>query len=98
MPPGWSLNLRANYLRVNSERLRGGFCTAELNRVSPLSPNMSTDSGRTRLGRREVQYKVDGKSASDLIGRFEYRSACPQPILEAGFSSGFLKRILDADF
>lgn len=80
LSPAWSLRLHADYLPVDSKRLRGGLGMAEINLYRQLAPNLSAG-----LGVRHVQYKLDRKGSGELRGRFEYRFTAPQVMLELGF-------------
>lgn len=80
LAPNWSLHLHADYLPVDSKRLRGGVGMAELNLYRQLTPNLAAG-----LGVRHVQYKLDRKSSGELSGAFEYRFTGPQVMLELAF-------------
>lgn len=77
---GWSLHLSADYLPVDSSRVRGGLGAAELNLYRQITPNLSAG-----LGVRHVQYKIERKSSGELRSRFEYQFTGPQLMLELGF-------------
>ena len=80
LAPGWSVQMQADYLPVDSKRLRGGLGMAELNLYRQLTTNLSAG-----VGVRHVQYKLDRKSSGELSGTFEYRFTGPQVMLELGF-------------
>ena len=80
LAPGWSVDLRAEYLPVDSSRLRGGIGMAEVNLYRQLTHNLSAG-----LGVRHVQYMLDRKGSGELTGRFEYQFTGPQVVLELGF-------------
>ena len=80
LSPNWSLHMHADYLPVDSKRLRGGLGMAELNLYRQLTPNFAAG-----VGVRHVQYKLDRKSSGELSGTFEYRFTGPQVMVEAAF-------------
>lgn len=80
LAPGWSMHMHADYLPVDSKRLRGGLGMAELNVYRQLTPNLAAG-----LGVRHVQYKLDRKSSGELTGTFEYRFTGPQVMVELAF-------------
>jgi hypothetical protein len=80
LAPNWSMQMHADYLPVDSRRLRGRLGMAELNLYRQLTPNLAAG-----VGVRHVRYKLDRKSSGELTGRFEYRFTGPQVIVEATF-------------
>jgi hypothetical protein len=78
--PAWSLSARADFLPVNSRKIKGSLENFQANLYYAIDRHWSAAAGY-----RVVDYKVAAKNNGALGVNLQYRFRGPQLMLEAGF-------------